>query len=86
MNPMYKEAGRKIAEGKVCWTNLLSSAHYHIYVTDNGFGSPMDKVQVLNLQGITVQLHEVTGNFNPIATNHKAYWAWEKLVAEGNVG
>lgn len=87
MNPMYKNSGRKLVEGKVCWANLLPSYHYQCSPVFNRYGRIIKKVQTLTLQGITVQVYETELTSDTMhITTHKAYHEWEKLVAEGNVG
>lgn len=86
MNPMYKNSGRKLVEGKVCWANLLTSYHYQCELLSNQYGKVVGKIQTLNLQGITVVIREYSNPNKLIAIPHTAYWAWEKLVDEGNVG
>ena len=96
-SPMRRNAAKLLHDGELGWGLLMQSCWFGHIITKievpGTFKAPRvmyqygDEVQSLNLQGIYVEFREPYSELkvrcSPVP---EVYKAWEKLIAEGNVG
>lgn len=96
-SPMRRSAAKLLNEGNIGWGLLMQSCWFGHVVSKievpGTFKAPRvmyqygDEVQSLNLQGIYVDFREPFSETKVrLSTDPEVYTAWEKLIAEGNVG
>lgn len=94
---MRRGAARLLNEGNIGWGLLMQSCWFDHAITKVEMPGTSraprvmytygDEIQSLNLCGIYVEFSQPYDSLKVVcSTVPEAYLAWEKLVAEGNVG